>query len=30
MAKVIKYSDEGRKQVYAGINQVANVVKVTM
>lgn len=30
MAKVIKYSDEARKQVYAGINQVANAVKVTM
>jgi len=30
MAKIIKYSDTARKQVYAGIKQVADAVKVTM
>jgi len=30
MAKIIKYSDEWRRQVYAGIKAVADAVKVTM
>jgi chaperonin GroEL len=30
MAKIIKYSDDGRRQVYAGIKEVADAVKVTM
>jgi chaperonin GroEL len=30
MAKVIKYSDDARRQVYAGIKEVADAVKVTM
>ncbi len=30
MAKIIKYSDDARRQVYAGIKEVADAVKVTM
>jgi len=30
MAKIIKYSDEARKSVYAGMQEVADAVKVTM
>jgi len=30
MAKIIKYNDEARKAVYAGIKEVADAVKVTM
>ena len=30
MAKILKYSDEARKNVYVGIQEVADAVKVTM
>jgi chaperonin GroEL (HSP60 family) len=30
MAKVIKYGDESRKDIYQGIKKVADAVRVTM
>jgi chaperonin GroEL (HSP60 family) len=30
MAKLINYGDDARKEVFAGIEMVANAVKVTM